>query len=584
MKKLQLLFIAFCIISFANATTLNVKLTTSEETPQANYGLGIVKYAFEHEFWKECDTMFISENGEFKFELKDGMYILFMNHPYCDEYYYHVRANGQREIKLEAALNPLSIHQEIKHISINGEFNNYGNNTFLEYDENEKVYKLPDSLMDLQIESFYFKLNDKQQLHTNRLPRKEYDVQHSLSNINKKGNESIVFDPGEYGFVDTTGSPENVILDLREYKNWIIKPTVKAKKEVEEFDELCHGIKEINKALWMAYYELAPDYDLETYKDIYKKQIKRNNQLKEKFTSEPNMFLLPDYYIASQFDTTYIEYYIHAVNRRNTEASEIRKSDAFITYKKNEAIALKNLLENGSELPGQILSRISPYTDLELFNFGLLDEVRVPYGYFYNFFIEYEKNTTDPEIGGNILFNQARTIERSNPSKALEIIMKLKKKYPTYSGLQNSEVDNFMNKFSVIEGFTAPDFELVSLDNKKLKLSDFKGKFVFIDFWGIWCGPCRSEIPNVKKLSETFTEDQLVVIGISTRDTEEDLREFIKENEIKYQNALSDNKVNIDYGVNSYPTTFLIDKEGKIIAKNLRGPDLTEMVKGLIKY
>ncbi|MCF8360373.1 MAG: TlpA family protein disulfide reductase [Prolixibacteraceae bacterium] len=245
---------------------------------------------------------------------------------------------------------------------------------------------------------------------------------------------------------------------------------------------------------------------------------------------------------------------------------------------------MKNLLENDTELPVQILSRISPFYDLELYNHGLLEDVGVPYGYFLNFLIEYEKTTADPEIGGAILFNEARNIEHYYQPKALEIIMKLKEKYPTYSGLHNGEVDIFLKKFSVIKGFKAPEFELVSIDNKKLKLSDFKGKFVFLDFWGTWCSPCRSEIPHVKELSESFSEDELVVIGISTRDTEEELREFIKENEIKYQNALSDNQVNIHYGVNSYPTTFLIDKEGIIIAKNLRGANLIEMVKGLIKY
>ena len=91
MKKLHLFIALFCIAFFANATTLKVKLTTVEKTPKANYAMGIAKYAFDYEYWKECDTMLISDNGNFEIDLDSGMYILLLNHPYCQEYYYQYR-------------------------------------------------------------------------------------------------------------------------------------------------------------------------------------------------------------------------------------------------------------------------------------------------------------------------------------------------------------------------------------------------------------------------------------------------------------------------------------------------------------
>ncbi|MFA9390077.1 MAG: TlpA family protein disulfide reductase [Prolixibacteraceae bacterium] len=582
MKKLNLVLTACLLVFFANATTLKVKLTTANKTPKANFGLGYVQYTLNQELWSKCDTMLISANGEFEIELNDGIYTLFLNHPYCDEFYYHVQATGQNEINLEVALTPLSIQQAVKKVTINGEFNNYNNNTILEYDEKAKVYRLPKDAMDLKIDKFYFKLNDKQQLHSTRLPMTEIDVWHCISNVNSKGNKRIVFDPSEYGFVDTTGQPNNIILNPREYHNWMIKPDVKANKEVVDFNEVCFTQQEIVKNLSTAMYELRTLINYETYKDIYKSNIQRYNDLKGLYPLYSSMYLLPDYEIASRFDTVYVEYYNYAIKKQSTDADKVRKSEPYINYMKNKALALKSLLQNSAEIPTSVLRQISPYYDTELYNYGILDEIGLPFGYFNNYIIEMEQGHVSDEVGGTILFNQARNTERYSPVKAKAIVEEIMTKYPSYSGLQNEEISNFMNKFNVTEGSPAPDFDLLSLDNKKIKLSDYKGKYVFIDFWGTWCGPCTAEIPNVKKLDESFNDDQLVVIGISTNDTEEKLRAFIEENEMKYANVMSNKTVNIEYGVNSYPTTFLIDKEGHIMAKNLRGNRLSEIITSLI--
>ena len=61
----------------------------------------------------------------------------------------------------------------------------------------------------------------------------------------------------------------------------------------------------------------------------------------------------------------------------------------------------------------------------------------------------------------------------------------------------------------------APDFEIQTVAGKHMKLSDFRNKFVFLDFWGTWCGPCRAEIPNIKKMANTIPSDKLQVIGLA---------------------------------------------------------------------
>ncbi|MDA3927689.1 MAG: TlpA disulfide reductase family protein [Prolixibacteraceae bacterium] len=577
-------FFAFFILVMASCTpeqtTLKVKLTTSDETPKANFGLGIVDYNLNHRYYNECDTMLISENGEFEIDLEKGTYTLYMLNPYSDDHYYHIEVNNQKEINLELALMPLSLHQKVEKVSINGEFNNWSNNVFLEFDEVTGTYKIGDKYMDLKIKEFNFKINDKQVLHTNKLPTNEYNKWHQLSNINSKGNSTIIFDPSEYGFIDANTA--NASKDPSQYNNYLIKPLVKTNKETEENYELLFALQEINNELGTARYELKTRINFEDYVKIYDRNLERFNLLKEN-ANKNSFFVELGYYMAKNFDPVYIEYYDHMVNNRRVEGNKLKKSSSYFNYLKKVAIALKNLLENNENIPIPVLQSISPYYDAELYNYGILDEIDVPFGFFTNFLIDYEKTVSDQEIGGMLLYTKARNTERYNPEKAKKIIETLKETFPNYSGFQNGMVDNLINKFKITEGSIAPDFELMSMGNEEIKLSELKGKYVFLDFWGTWCSPCCAEIPNVKKLSDSFSDENLIVIGISTNDSENVLRSFIKENQMKYINTMSDKKVNKDFGVSSYPSTFLIDKEGKIIAKNLRGGNLTEQVKLLIQ-
>jgi peroxiredoxin len=127
-------------------------------------------------------------------------------------------------------------------------------------------------------------------------------------------------------------------------------------------------------------------------------------------------------------------------------------------------------------------------------------------------------------------------------------------------------------------GVKAPEFKIETLKGKHIKLSDFRGKFVFLDFWGSWCGPCRREIPNIKKLNETISKDKLQILGLA-KDKITDLTKYINENDITYPNAWADDEFLSKYGITAFPTTFLIAPDGKIVAKNLRGEKLVELVR-----
>ncbi len=123
-----------------------------------------------------------------------------------------------------------------------------------------------------------------------------------------------------------------------------------------------------------------------------------------------------------------------------------------------------------------------------------------------------------------------------------------------------------------------PNFSIKTLKGKIFKLSDNKGKFVLIDFWGTWCGPCVGEVPHIIELAKSIPDKQPVIIGLSVGDTKDKLTQFIAEKKINYQVAMCSEQIQQQFGINSFPSTFLVDKEGKIVAKNLRG-DLIKQVK-----
>ncbi|MEP7127323.1 MAG: TlpA disulfide reductase family protein [Chitinophagales bacterium] len=144
---------------------------------------------------------------------------------------------------------------------------------------------------------------------------------------------------------------------------------------------------------------------------------------------------------------------------------------------------------------------------------------------------------------------------------------------------QKNQLKQQNNSPSFQQGSEVPDIALQDFNGKTLKLSSLRGQIVLIDFWASWCGPCRKENPNVVKAYEAFKDKGFTIYSVSLDTDKDKWIAGIKKDQLMWPNHVSDLKgwqssVCETYGIHSIPQSFLLDKEGKVIATNLRGEQL----------
>jgi peroxiredoxin len=161
-----------------------------------------------------------------------------------------------------------------------------------------------------------------------------------------------------------------------------------------------------------------------------------------------------------------------------------------------------------------------------------------------------------------------------NEAKGDEVLEQLKRDFPDSKAvamLKRQEVGKKI-RAGLVKGAAFPDFDKKDLAGKPLSIASLKGKVVLIDFWATWCGPCVAELPSVLEAYEKHHAAGFEIIGISLDRDQQKLETFVKEKKMTWPQYFDEKgALAQQYGVESIPTTYLLDGEGKIIASNLRG-------------
>ena len=171
-----------------------------------------------------------------------------------------------------------------------------------------------------------------------------------------------------------------------------------------------------------------------------------------------------------------------------------------------------------------------------------------------------------------------------NEELVQQVLARLESKNPNYAPLLKYKAEMAeakAQKERLAEGKVAPEFSFPTPDGKKkLGPQDFKGKILVLDFWASWCGPCMAEMPNVKEIYKKYHDKGLEILGVSLDSKKEPWVNAIEKNELMWHHVSTLNKFDCpiagQFRVTGIPRMYILDKDGKIIAQDLRGEELAK--------
>jgi peroxiredoxin len=507
-----------------------------------------------------------STDKTFSFDVLPGCYTLAAWSFGCEaiRQQIYVPESGQT-IKAEITLVTKILPETINKVQLTGEFSKYNlQNSPEMIKKGDKWYPDDKSLVQTG-KNYKFIING---IYRYDLRQRKVVVSKGWSTFDNvhTGENSIIFDPSLYSqqpMTESTAEFENLPLN-NQYNEMLVdlaswqENMYKARGEMK--DASYDKNMELYQALTASLDSIEQKYDPQLHQRILDVKIDRLYYL------HPIWSKVREHYKDGKPDTVAIK--------------KIILGDEFGTLYNSTLTMIKKIDPTSCLLDGDFLGRVTSLEDMAEQYHELAKKYDIKDDYFYEYILDFVKKCPNKDVCAGALYHTASDYARrgKKTAKVEYLINLLKEKYADEFYVGRGHADQVLAKLKIRIGAKAPQFAVQTVDGDSLKLSDFKGQYVFIDFWGSWCGPCRGETPNLKALSKSIPSDKLAVIGLG-KDDEKAFRKYIEKEKIEYPNALAGDAVLNAYGINSFPTMLLIGPDGKIVAKNIRGKGMTELVK-----
>ncbi|WP_440896352.1 peroxiredoxin family protein [Amphibacillus sp. Q70] len=144
---------------------------------------------------------------------------------------------------------------------------------------------------------------------------------------------------------------------------------------------------------------------------------------------------------------------------------------------------------------------------------------------------------------------------------------------------EESSAEMNLDEIGLEKGEVAPDFEVTTLDGEQAKLSDYQGELVMLNFWATWCPPCRAEMPDMQKIND---EEDITILAVNMTETErnkEVVVDFVKEFDLTFPILMDEESAIMEsYEIYAYPTSYMIDSNGRIQFINLGAMNYDQML------
>ncbi|QDU81953.1 Thiol-disulfide oxidoreductase ResA [Polystyrenella longa] len=191
----------------------------------------------------------------------------------------------------------------------------------------------------------------------------------------------------------------------------------------------------------------------------------------------------------------------------------------------------------------------------------------------------------DPNSAGNCGLELADEAQvAGQPELARKVLIVMREVLPLHPSFDR-KCETVINKLDLVNK-PAPELSITDFEDNPVKLEDFKGKVVLVDFWGTFCGPCIRQFPKMKETYAEFKDQGFEIVGISADQSQDQVDQFQEQYELPWKLAMSnsDEQATLErYLVEAFPSTYLIDREGKIIAVDLDAEILDSAVRNQFK-